>query len=405
MRVQAISPRQLSHYVAPIMQSRVTKSSSVKKSSVSKKTKRQSHSVLVDESINNLSTQLEVVEDESLFNEFHRRYEPEINTSSSDKSQLLPTLDIEQGVDKSLIQNTLSEAENNSLSQPSIGKKELADVNSSEPSLYSDVEIDPEEEMAQARFDQAKMAIPEFELTPFNPSLALNRIEAISGFGIHVDSERRLKPVFQDKFSYFTLVEALIIYNILFEKLPKKNLSISFGLEKINKRKQQLESSLHIYHRKSSVKQYRIIYDIVKTAYTVFDKATNTIVGDVNFDIDNAHYYLEEAIGKIEGKRLLLDPVWEVDDPSKMRYQVLQIGHRKLDLTSVSKKHRKGLWSFKPNEEPIYFDEVIESHETKKNHIVTKKNIKVGKAQLKLTLKFFDDVFTEPYAVSGKITF
>ena len=147
MRVQAISPRQLSHYVAPIMQSRVSKSSSVKKSTITKKAKRKSHSVFVDESINNLSTQLELVEDESLFNEFHRRYEPEINTSSSDKSQLLSTLDIKQGVDKSLIQNTLSEAENNPLSQPSIGKKELADVNSSEPSLYSDVEIDPEEEV------------------------------------------------------------------------------------------------------------------------------------------------------------------------------------------------------------------------------------------------------------------
>ena len=403
MRVQAISPRQLSHYVAPIMQSRVTKSSSMKTSSITKKAKRKSHSALLDESINNLSTQLESVEDEPLFNDDYYGSKPEISTASLEASQSLSSVDNIQ--DQQLSQYDQANLENDSSLQAINSNNSDSDVDSAPPPLYSDVEIDPEEEMAQARFDQAKMAVPEFELTPFNPSLALNRIEAISGFGIHVDSERRLKPVFQDKFSYFTLVEALIIYNILFEKLPKKNLSISFGLEKINKRKQTLESSLHIYHRKSSVKQYRIIYDIVKTAYTVFDKATNTIVGEVNFDIDNAHYYLEEAVGKIEGKRLLLDPVWEVNDPSKMRYQILRIGHRKLDLTSVSKKHRKGLWSFKPNEDPVYFDEVIESHEIKKNHIVTKKNIKVGKVQLKLTLKFFDDIFTEPYAVSGKITF
>ena len=71
MRVQAISPRQLSHYIAPIIRTRGKKTSAVSKNT----SKKKSHSALLEESIDNLSTQFEGIEDDPLFNEFHYRYE------------------------------------------------------------------------------------------------------------------------------------------------------------------------------------------------------------------------------------------------------------------------------------------------------------------------------------------
>jgi hypothetical protein len=354
MSINSISPVSLRMFVVPIMQARAKPKTEKTKTVRSGKA---SKSKSVDESLSKLGSELGV------------------NTANDVE------LDMEAQTSKQF------------------QKKEETGV------LYEDPEYDPEFDMAEARYDEAR-AKPAKQPFTYNPSaVRAGMMSSVGTSGIKDNYSGLKRVISDDRFTYFTLIEAILIYNILYEQLPEGSLKFSFGTKKVFKAAKSIEVHLAIYKKKEVFKKYKIIYDIERSFFDIFDFLTNQKVGEVDFDLVGQENYVEEATGSIEGKTLNLDPVWDKDNPSCIKYQTLKIGHRILDLTSTSKDSREGQWSFKGLEQPVGYQMIFCAYETKEDHVLTTKRIRIGKSELQLDLRFLDDCFPEPYDGDGVIKF
>ncbi|MCP4049334.1 MAG: hypothetical protein GY730_01320 [bacterium] len=269
---------------------------------------------------------------------------------------------------------------------------------------YEDVkapEYDPEDDMSEARFDESKQEPVKDEFNYYSSDIQM--LDASSAVRLNMDNSYPLNSTYinNDRFTYFTLIETILISNILFNKFPEGELKFSFGVTKILDNKKSLETQLLISKNEKEIKKYRLVYEIIKSFFSVYDFNTNTKVGELDFILVGKENYVEEVHGRLEGNEIHLDPVWHKNQPDKIKYQTLKIGHRKLDLTATSKKAREGHWSFKGNEQPVPFSVIYNSYETKIDHILTQKSIRTGKSSLEINLKYIDDVFPEPYSGTG----
>ncbi|RAP33446.1 hypothetical protein DID77_03065 [Candidatus Marinamargulisbacteria bacterium SCGC AG-439-L15] len=290
---------------------------------------------------------------------------------------------------------------------PSLVDKEKdinTSLNSLKDTLGIDPDYDPQIDMTEARFKEAyaKIDAHQREYQPNKLSLSKGQhIQKVTKEQAPLLPKNRLS---QDKFTYFTLIEALIYHDLLYEEYPHGELSASYATYKINKGTRQLLSELQISKGKTPLKRYRLTYDILSHTYTINELQQKKQVGKVRFSLAGTAYLMEEAKGTLYGKPLVLDPVWKSHQKQIIGYQRLQIGHRTLDLTSPSKYHRKGSWSFKANEHPIRHELTFDSYDVKKNHILTRKKVTMGPHQLSFRLKFLNDCFSEPYAMTADMS-
>jgi len=256
--------------------------------------------------------------------------------------------------------------------------------------------------MAMERFNEGMRspAEAEFRYTPSRRKAS--QVKGIADFSVKENAASVNRVIEDDRFSYFTLIEAILIYNILYEKLPKGKLGFSFATKKLLKKENALEGHLVIFKGEKEVKKYRIIYDIKRSFFDIFD-GKNKRIGEIDFELVGEYNNVEEARGKLEGVAINLDPVWDRFNKNRIKYQVLKIGHRKLDLTPRGKGNRYGHWSFQGLEEPVGFEVMFSSFEGMRDHVKTRKKIKIGKSVLEMELRFIDDRFPEPYDGDGVV--
>ncbi|NQY75408.1 MAG: hypothetical protein HRT90_11740 [Candidatus Margulisbacteria bacterium] len=268
---------------------------------------------------------------------------------------------------------------------------------------FEDVTYDPQLDMIEARVAAAKKK-PIKDPLIYDPySYSNMTASGIYDYGLRIKVGARNKIIQDDRFTYFTLIESIIMGIILAEKLPSGALTLSLGTKKISQKAQTIESHLGFYKGTRCLLKYCLLYDIAKTTYTLYEFKTKTPIGYLKMTLVGKSCIVEEINGTFEGFDIHIDPVWDKKDKRKINYQTLKIGNRTLDLTSTSKTHRKGMWVGPSHTPPLYFESLFESRKTKKDHIVTEKKITIGKRKLTLTLKFFDDHFPEPYDINGKL--
>jgi hypothetical protein len=267
--------------------------------------------------------------------------------------------------------------------------------------FFADPEYDPEEDMAQARFDESKLEVAKEQFV-YRPATMQTQIFTSSAFSIRDEYNRR-RAINDDRFTYFTLLEAILTYNVLFERLPKGRLGFSYGMTKIMKKEYSVEAKLAIFYKEKVIKKYRIVYDIKRFFFDIYNDLDGNKVGEVDFELVGSANIVEEAKGVLEGITINLDPVWDKISENKIKYQVLKIGHRVLDLTSTSKDSRQGSWSFRGTEDPVSYKMIFSAFETKKDHISTTKKIIIGRSEINIKLSFIDDCIPEPYDADGTI--
>jgi len=273
-----------------------------------------------------------------------------------------------------------------------------------EQEKIKDPDYDPEFDMAEERFGQSKSK-PTKEQFVYQPSqIYASRLAQTQRFRTVDHYMPRKNRLNNDRFTYFTLIETLLIHHVLFNKLPEGKHAISFSIVKIHQNAQQLETTLQITQKKKPICSFKIIYDIKKSLFYIYESTTNKKLGEINFHLVGQENYVELATGHFDGHTISIDPVWDKRDASKIQYQLLKIGHRQLDLTPISKGARVGQWSFQGLEPPIPFQVRFGTYKTKKDHIETRKNIHIGKSKLSLILKFINDKFPEPYKGKGSLS-
>lgn len=267
---------------------------------------------------------------------------------------------------------------------------------------FEDPDYDPEFDLIDARLQATKKkesSPPPFQSTqPLSLYQAPGIAEPLSGIRPY-NGARRV----HDKFTYFTLVEALVLDQLLDRPALDGPYTIRFNTKKIIKSKKRLISYLQIASSTNQLCNLQIIYDLTRSRYSIYSVDQHQKIGQVDFDLVGLNTYMEEANGHINGKSICLDPVWDPKRLGIIDYQRLQIGDRSLDLTSTSPDHRTGHWLARGQQSPIPFSVHYQATQTQTDHIMTQKKITVGPHRVRLDLYYFDDIFTEPYLANGSI--
>ena len=314
------------------------------------------------------------------------------------KSRKRKTLDLKKSVDH--LTDVLDESDTEAIEahvkpQTNKPKAETSQENSISP------EYDPESSMAEMRFSQAHAHYKKSKLEEKKNIHPIHKSRKVTSMSLEQDKNAKKFRVSDDRFSYFTLIEALILYHILYEKCPMSNVGIKYGTFKLLKKKKELHSVLIFHQKKTVLKKFHIIFHIPTLQYKIIDLIKGQPMGELRYTISET--MMEEAKGRFDDVTICLDPVWDPSEMFKIRYQDIRIGDYRLDLTAVTRDHRKGRWKGPIQKKSIPFDVIYDSARYHRHHIRTKKQLKVGEIRVSLSLKFFDDAFSEPYSATGKL--
>ena len=207
-----------------------------------------------------------------------------------------------------------------------------------------------------------------------------------------------------ERFSYFTLFEAIILSHILYKRLKEGTYHIFLEPLTVDKDKRLYELELSFSLEKEIVMHYHLSYDFNRFQFSIKDILKDENVGNISFKLEDGCQSVLHAKGFFEDLNLDIYPIWKEDGSRKLHVQHLKIGDRQLDLVTTSKSHRKGQWSFKAQEDPFLYDVMVESFRGKKNQVYTQKRSQLGKSKLLTNLFFMDNIFPEPFSAAIDLT-
>ena len=198
----------------------------------------------------------------------------------------------------------------------------------------------------------------------YSPSLVLDMVDKTSRI-LNITAGLESYPWFKKNkiihsIQHITLPEALVYYEILSSKITDKKCNVTF---KFISHKNDIMQFELVFPNVT----YVIDYHLKLLKASIFKKGIQ--VGSVKYVLRNQK--LEEIIGDIDNKPLILDPVWKTTKKSELREEYLTIGSKRISISYD--KHEKHALVWQQNIQSKFSSKMkLNQHEDKKRKIVTK---------------------------------